>query len=246
MSGFVSTRFALRRISGRSRLRRVAVVDRGPDLRQLQRPHRAQLVARERLRREQEQRGRLRRRERRLGGGDLIHERLPARRAGGEHHVAAAPGARRAPRAGAGTARRCRAAPAARRARREGRRGTAAAWARARAAPRRGRGSRPRRDRRSAGRGTPAPAPVQATGGTTSSGSAISAYGVRNPSRKQRAELAPVRDEQPDAHDRGRSPDVSDRAPRRAGARPRTPSRGTGPRTARRSTTPRGSTSAGS
>ena len=43
-------------------LRRVAVVDGRSDLRQLERAHRAQLVARERLRREQVQRGRLRRR----------------------------------------------------------------------------------------------------------------------------------------------------------------------------------------
>ena len=69
-------------------LRGIAVVDRRAHLRQLERAHRAQLVARQRLRREQEQRRRLRRGERGLGGRDLIDERLAARGAGGEHDVA--------------------------------------------------------------------------------------------------------------------------------------------------------------
>ena len=81
---------------GALRLRRVAVVDGGLDLRQLQGPHRAQLVARERLRREQVERGGLRRGDRRLGEGRVVHEGLAARGAGGHHHVAARPQRREA------------------------------------------------------------------------------------------------------------------------------------------------------
>ena len=63
---------------GALRLRRVAVVDGGLDLRQLQGTHRAQLVARERLRREQEQRRGFRDRECGVGERELVDERLPA------------------------------------------------------------------------------------------------------------------------------------------------------------------------
>ena len=81
---------------GALRLRRVAVVDGGLDLRQLQGTHRSQLVARERLRREQVERGGLRRGDRRLGEGRVVHEGLAARGAGGHHHVAARPQRREA------------------------------------------------------------------------------------------------------------------------------------------------------
>ncbi len=70
-------------------LRRVAVVGRRADLRELQGADRAELVARERLRREQIEGRRSRHRHRGLGEGDVVHERLAARRAGREDHVSA-------------------------------------------------------------------------------------------------------------------------------------------------------------
>ena len=71
------------------RPRRVPVVHGGLELRELERPDGPELVAREGLRREQEQRGGLRDRERCLRERHLVDERLPAGRPGREHHVAA-------------------------------------------------------------------------------------------------------------------------------------------------------------
>ena len=71
-------------------LRGVPVVHGGLELGQLQRPYRPQLIARERLRRVEVERGRLGRGERRLRERGVVHERLPARRAGGHHEVTSA------------------------------------------------------------------------------------------------------------------------------------------------------------
>ena len=78
-------------------LGRVAVVDGRPDLRQLQLADLAQLVARERLRREQVQGGRFRYGDRRFREREVVDEGLPARRAGRDDHVRARSGASRAP-----------------------------------------------------------------------------------------------------------------------------------------------------
>ena len=69
------------------RPRRIPVVHRGLELRELERPDGPELVAREGLRREQEQRGGLGDRERGLRERHLVHERLAAGGAGGKHHV---------------------------------------------------------------------------------------------------------------------------------------------------------------
>ena len=71
------------------RPRRVPVVDRGLELRELERPDGPELVAREGLRREQEQRRGLRDRQGSLRERHLVDERLPAGGPRRKHHVAA-------------------------------------------------------------------------------------------------------------------------------------------------------------
>ena len=71
------------------RPRRVPVVDGRFELRELERTDRAELVAREGLRREEEQRRGFRDGERGVGERELVHERLPAGGPRREHHVAA-------------------------------------------------------------------------------------------------------------------------------------------------------------
>jgi hypothetical protein len=72
-------------------LRRVAVVGGRADLRELQRAHGAQLIPRQGLRGEQVDRGGLRDRDGGLGEREVVDERLAARGAGGQDHVAAGP-----------------------------------------------------------------------------------------------------------------------------------------------------------
>jgi hypothetical protein len=71
------------------RLGCVAVVGRGTDLRELQLPHGSELIARERLRREEVDGGRFGRGDRGFREGDVVHEGLPAGGAGREDRVVA-------------------------------------------------------------------------------------------------------------------------------------------------------------
>ena len=94
-------------------LGRVAVVDGGAHLRQAQLAHLPELVARQRLRGEQVERGALLVEQRGLREGQVVDERLAGRGAGGEDHVVPGAPAGRGRAADAGTGRPRRAAPVA-------------------------------------------------------------------------------------------------------------------------------------